>query len=233
VSQLIHREIGRCADKLGYAIVRKHRIHGHSLNMLEMAAALLRARSADRIRLIQVGAFDGTYVDPVRVLIERGVSAILVEPQPEAAATLRSIHAKRTNVFVEEAAVAAHSGIGKLYRPRSDAGSAFATTLLARATELGDCEEIEIQLIAPLDIMARYCWDHVDMLQIDAEGADLELLKLFFSAGICPQILNLEVVNLSKEEKEELINILNIFEYDWIEWGFDLLGVKRKLLLSS
>jgi FkbM family methyltransferase len=229
VRQLINREVGRYLGGLGYVIMRKHRIHEHSLNMLEMGAALLSDRRADMVRLVQVGAFDGIYLDPARVLIERGVSAILVEPQPEAVAALRSLHAEKANVVVEQAALAAHSGIGKLYRPPTETGSPFATTSLARAKELGDCEEIEIEFITPIDLLARHGWDHVDILQIDAEGADLELLQLFFAMTICPDIINLESSNLSGKEKRELIKMLNS-EYEWLEWGFDMFAVKKNLL---
>jgi FkbM family methyltransferase len=227
--QYVNAKIGSWLDARGYVVVRKYRVPGSTLNMLEVGLAILADRVQGPIRMVQVGAYDGHYLDPARSLIERGVEAVLLEPQPEPARELGQRYKENVLVHVENAALAPMSGQGLLYRPQGAGPSAMATLLPQRAVEIGPCEEIQVCLISPTGLLAKYGWFHLHVLQIDAEGYDLELLKLFFARSIYPEVINLESFNLSEIGRKELYAVLAGAGYQWIDWTWDTFAVKSEL----
>ena len=56
--------------------------------------------------------------------------------------------------------------------------------------------------------------DEVDLLQIDAEGYDLELLRLFRVGDRLPAIVNYEHVSLSRAERAAAVALLVQHGYD-------------------
>jgi FkbM family methyltransferase len=232
LKQFANSKIGFWLDARGYAITRKYRVPGGTLNMLEAGLTMLAGRVERPIRMVQVGAFDGDYVDPAKALIERGVEAILVEPQPEPAAQLVERHKGNPLVHVENAALALKSGQGTLYRPRGAGASALATLLPERAIEIGPCEELSVSLVSPSDLLAKYKWRHMHILQIDAEGYDLHLLNQFFAGSLYPEILNLEFFNLGEAGRKDLATVLSANGYEWLDWGYDTFAIRRSYMDS-
>lgn len=228
--QYANSRIGSWLDARGYAIMRKYRVPRATLNMLEVGLATLTGRVRGPIRMVQVGAFDGDYMDPAKSLIESGVEAVLLEPQPEPAARLVERYKENALVHIENAALAPMSGQGTLYRPRDSGQSPLATLLPERAAEIGPCNEISVSLISPSDLLAKYQWAYVHILQIDAEGYDLELLKLFFAGSLYPEIINLESFNLCESDRKELTEVLSANGYQWLDWGLDTFAVRRSHL---
>jgi hypothetical protein len=41
---------------------------------------------------------------------------------------------------------------------------------------------------------------------------------------------DVETFHLPEQEKREVIGILNVSEYEWIEWGLDMFALKKNLL---
>jgi FkbM family methyltransferase len=176
--------------------------------------------------MVQVGAFDGDYGDKAKSLIESGVEAVLLEPQPEPAAQLLERYKENALVHIENAALAPMSGQGTLYRPSGLGPSLRATLLPEVAAEIGPCEEIRVSLISPTDLLTKYKWAYIHILQIDAEGYDLELLKLFFGGSIYPEIINLESFNLSESGRKELSEVFSVNGYQWLDWSIDTFAVR-------
>ena len=223
-------KIGSWLDARGYAVMRKHRVPSVTLNMLELGLAAVAGRVQEPIRMVQVGAFDGDYLDPARPLIERGVESVLLEPQPEPAARLGEQYKENAFIHIENAALAPRSGQGIIYRPIGQGPSAMATLLPERAAEIGPCEEISVPLISPADLLTKYGWRHLHILQIDAEGYDLELLKLFFARSSYPEIVNIESFNLSASGRKELASVLTCAGYRWVDWNWDTFAVRSSFL---
>jgi FkbM family methyltransferase len=230
LKQYANSRIGWWLDARGYAIMRKYRVPSATLNMLEVGLATLAGRMRGPIRMVQVGAFDGDYVDPAKSLIESGVEAILLEPQPEPAAQLVEQYKENALVHIENAALAPMSGQGTLYRPRGSGPSARATLMPEVAAEIGSCEEIRVSLISSSDLLAKYEWAYVHILQIDAEGYDQELLKLFFAGSIYPEVINLESFKLSESGRKELTEVLSANDYQYLDWGYDTFAMRRSHL---
>jgi FkbM family methyltransferase len=229
--QYANSRMGSWLDARGYAIMRKHRVPSATLNMLELGLATLADHVQEPIRMVQVGAFDGDYFDPARPLIQSGVESVLLEPQPEAAGQLGERYKENAFIHIENAALAPMSGQGTLYRPIGSGPSVWATLLPERAAEIGPCEEISVPLISPTDLLAKYGWLHLHILQIDAEGYDLELLKLFFARSIYPEIVNIESFHLSASGRTELASLLTSAGYQWVDWNtWDTFAVRSSLL---
>ncbi len=66
---------------------------------------------------VQIGAHEGQSGDPLTdLVIARGLSGVLVEPQPEIFAKLRSNYAQHTQLQFEQAAIAPADGTVAFYR---------------------------------------------------------------------------------------------------------------------
>jgi FkbM family methyltransferase len=233
VRSTVNYRLGRAANWLGYGILRSDRIPQGNLNLLEAGFAMLLLAAHRQIRIIQVGAFDGMYSDPlIRVLRDRRVEAILVEPQPEPFHILERTFAHDPRVRLENAAISDRSGQGLLYVPTSVGPSPLASLIPSHRFRFGGSEhrEIPIQMITIQDLLTKHGWTTIDMLQVDAEGYDLTILQMVFAMGLEPAIVNLESHHLPREERDKLRQLFADRDYNFLDWGIDTLAVRRPLI---
>jgi FkbM family methyltransferase len=237
VRNALHQNAREWLSRHGYRVIRDYRYPQINLKILEVAFAVLRAASSKSIRVLQIGAYEGGDDDPVDCLLDLpGVEAVLVEPQPDAFRILQRRHQERRNIRCIQLAVARNSGKGQLYRPKNQGHTAMATLLpdvMSYRFTGQQLEEIPVNLLTPTDLLTQIGWNHVDILQIDAEGYDWDLLQLFFEAGIVPDIINIEVFNLSREKKAALREALSDREYVWLDHGLDCFAISSRKLYSA
>ena len=69
------------------------------------------------------------------------------------------------------------------------------------------------------DVLANA--SYVDLLHIDAEGYDLELLKLFDFERITPPIVRFEHVHLSRSDWDEAVRLLARYGYRVLREEYD------------
>jgi hypothetical protein len=62
---------------------------------------------------------------------------------------------------------------------------------------------------------------YLDLLEIDAEGYDLELLKLFDFSRIKPPIVRFEHMHLSADERDEAVELLADLGYRMVREEYD------------
>lgn len=172
---------------------------------------------------IQVGAFDGMANDPLReIVLDHGWRGILVEPQPEAFRRLEENYRDQPGLVLRNVAVSDVSGPRTLYKLRAgDPGlPPWALQLASFRREVvlkhGDvipdiASRIETETVECLtfeDLLAPVRPGRIDLLQVDAEGYDFEILKLFHGAGLRAQIIGFEHKHLSRPERNACVEHL-------------------------
>ncbi len=185
------------------------------------------ARSRNFI-FMNIGAFDGLENDPIsRFARHRRCNGILLEPQPGVFKRLcdnyRDFpHFKLLNMAIDET-----SGSREMYYiPPNIKGLPAWTEQLAsfkkehllkhESKAPGLTQHIQnqtIQTISFNDLLDQFKLDRIDVLQIDAEGMDVQLLYWFPFDRIKPSVLHYETAHMSTIEHREVKNRLKSFGY--------------------
>jgi FkbM family methyltransferase len=164
---------------------------------------------------VQVGAFDGLTNDPLHDFIRRfGWRGILLEPQAEAFAALAANYRDQPQLILRNAAIAAEDGSRPLYKIRSGVpglppwapqlASFRRETLLTHRDVIPGIEDLieaeEVECLSFDTLLAPFSERTIDLLQIDAEGNDFEIIKLFHQGGRRAHIVGYEHKHLSRRE---------------------------------
>jgi FkbM family methyltransferase len=170
---------------------------------------------------IQVGAYDGVSTDPLHRYIARcGWRGVMLEPQPGPANALRQLYAGNDRIAILEAAVDDVRGSRALFTVDSEelpkwAGgmASFDRNHLLKHEYLipgieGFVRELRVDCITFADVLARLPGSRLDLLQIDAEGADGHILSLFPFDRIEPAIIHWEVKNMTRAQQEQALDLL-------------------------
>lgn len=174
---------------------------------------------------VQIGAHEGQAGDPLcDLVIARGLPGVLVEPQPEIFARLRSNYAQHSQLRFEQAAIAPADGTVAFYRvdpefwrdnglnPGSESEISSldpgqirfhvelfgGKALAARESEYLVCDQVPALTLKTL--LARHGVDRYDLLQIDAEGFDYEILKMVDWHN-APPLIQWETVHLKEADR--------------------------------
>jgi FkbM family methyltransferase len=177
----------------------------------------------EALSFIEVGACDGETNDPLRKYITRcGWRGMLIEPQPAAAARLRTLYKDNDRVTIHQIAIDRKRGNRTLYAvdssvldiPQWAAGLAsFDRSIVAKhEDQIPGLSTAIIEISVPCttfdDILAGLPDEQVDFLQIDAEGADRLLLSMFPFHRLKPSIIHWETKHDTKQQKEETLSLL-------------------------
>jgi FkbM family methyltransferase len=193
---------------------------------LEYVAAHFACRHPDKdVTLMGIGAFDGASNDPaVEVMALHGWSGVLVEPQREPFKALAKLYENRPGVQVFNVAIAEEDSLRTLFMIEpspelptwtQEIASFDKAHVLKANGYLPRHVKVEDRIVEqPVE-----CWSfdtlfdragitHVDVLQIDAEGYDLELLRCFDIPRRLPAIVNYEHVHLSRDDRNAAASLL-------------------------
>lgn len=201
----------------------------------------LMVETGNELSFIQVGAFDGVVQDPLRkYIVKCGWRGVMVEPQAGPASKLRELYAGNEKITIMQAAVDASHGERTLFTVDSEAAPAWAgglasfdrDTIVRHSNVIPGLErmikEQTVTCIPFEDIIARLPSGRVDLLQMDAEGADGYLLSLFPFARLRPAIIHWEVKHLGMSEREKCLALLAYHDYRFAPSGSqDMLAVLR------
>lgn len=148
-------------------------------NVVRGVAAEILLREG-QLTFVQVGAFDGGSEDDLTSLLDfPGVRGALVEPQPEPFAELSQRFAHHENIHFVNAAIAADAGHRKLYRPsdgRSRLASLDRNNLLRHGVRPEDISCDLVRCLTLSQLLEDLRFTSLDVLQVDAEGYDLDVL---------------------------------------------------------
>lgn len=75
----------------------------------------------------------------------------------------------------------------------------------------------------------NYYWERIDLFQIDVEGFDLEVLKMYDFKWIRPKFIKFEYFNLSEEDLLEAFNLLKNNNYQCSKIDGDVICVDTTL----
>lgn len=192
------------------------------------------------VSYLQIGAFDGVQGDPVYPLITRhGLRGILVEPQKDAFERLKANYAKFEGFRFFNVAIAAEDGESILYRIKPDAEgppwlhqiASFDLEVIRRHAHMVpgldpmiETEKVRCMTFATLFDEAGV--DRVDMLQVDAEGYDAEILRLFDVGKRAPAIIRFEHKHLSVSAHADALAMLVRAGYRVATCGSDTLAYR-------
>jgi FkbM family methyltransferase len=224
VKTLIRRAIrGLGYNVEGIRYTPRHLLEPGRLRALEFDDVVCRHmhERGRELSFIQVGAYDGISTDPLRKYISAcGWSGVMLEPQPRPAARLRELYAGENHIVVIEAAVDGERRTRSLYTVECDdlpkwAGgmASFERAHLLKHDYLipGITEkirELTVECVTFGDVLDRIAGERLDLLQIDAEGADGYLLSLFPFQRLKPVIIHWEIKNMTRVQQEAALDLV-------------------------
>ena len=132
----------------------------------EVYEQVWRPREGDTI--IDIGAYVGMFTVKAASLVGATGKVIAIEPSPENYDLLARNCEDLHNVTLVKKAIMATNGMGRLYYSKS----AAANSLVTRWKEY-----VEVQTITLDDLVEELGLDKVDIIKVDAEGAEIDVLK--------------------------------------------------------
>lgn len=210
------------------------------------------SRRNRNITVIQVGANDGFNHDPLHKFIKRDRwRGVLLEPQKEVFPTLEKLHKRSTDIHTVNAAIDKENGVKPVYKISfSDSRWATGLTTFSRETiekavqskyvlesarkegvvvpekAAARIKEENILTITPETLLKEYNIKKLTWLQIDTEGYDFEIIKMFNISETQPKVILFEQYHLSPQEKKDCYQLLKGNNYIVKEYGRDALAVK-------
>lgn len=206
--------------------------------------------------VIQIGANDGITHDPIHKFIKRDDwNGVLLEPQPDVYHQyLKKIYAKNKGIHSVCAAIGEQDGTLPIFKigfstMRWATGLAsFSKEKIEKAFEDGivtsNCKrfgidiptdkstwiaEEQVQVISPATLISTYEIKKIDLLQIDAEGYDLEVIRIFDIAKTQPQAIIFENVGLNAADYQSCLSLLEKNGYKTRKFGPNTLALKGPL----
>jgi FkbM family methyltransferase len=85
----------------------------------------------------------------------------------------------------------------------------------------------EVPVISPKTLLRKFNIQTIDLLQVDAEGFDLEVIRIFDVPKTLPKAIIFENVNHSKEELDACYQMLKTNGYQLKKFGRDTLAVHQ------
>ena len=208
----------------------------------------------DSFTVIQIGANDGITHDPIHKFIKRDRwKGVLLEPQSEVFHVfLKHIYKKNKGIHCACAAIGYEDGNQRMYKIRfskmrwatglasfskEKVEQAFVNGIVAHNCRVHGIEipidrnewitEEEVEVISPTSLIKRYDIKKINLLQIDAEGFDFEVIKIFDIASTNPQAIIFENVGLSSEENNCCLELLKNNNYAIRKFGSNTLAFKK------
>ena len=213
------------------------------------------SRNTEDFQVIQIGANDGITHDPIHKYIKRdGWSGVLLEPQKSVYQEfLKPIYQLDNGITTLNAALGRSTGVGKIYKigfsdarwasgltsfNRKVLEKAFTSGHVSRQLEKENKElpadksthivQEDIKIICPDTLINSYGIEKVDLLQIDTEGFDYEIIKIFDVGQRKPGAIIYENMHLSDEDQQSCTRHLEKHHYLVRVFGGNTLAVHKQ-----
>lgn len=183
--------------------------------------AALDILSNSERRVLVIGACDGVSHDLLFPHIVKNPEwgAIFVEPVKEYFDKLVVNGGDRANFSYENSAIMDVSGKATIYKVPSTSiadGTAphWANGVSSFYPDKGaiskfdTLEEEEVNCITADELLSKYDFENVDILQIDTEGADAAVFNSLWERDLRPYLIMIEVVSMSAEDYADITNKL-------------------------
>jgi len=202
-----------------------------------------------KLHVVQIGANDGKEGDPVRDLFFRYSSrAILVEPIPSLVSSLTENYSEyKGNLIIENCAISNSDNYFDLWCLKPEYWAEYIERVGRHPTAIASYDPIPLTekitdrmgvspdiaenmlellhrpALTVSNLLKKHNWKRLDVLQIDAEGYDLEVILSLGS--IRPHIINFESFNLSKEDWESWRSWAKKENYGYVQGRMDTLAI--------
>jgi FkbM family methyltransferase len=179
--------------------------------------------------VLQIGACDGVTYDPIHKWIKKyGWRGILVEPQKEMFEKLKRNYDHNHKLIFENVAVAEDNRDRTLYTIKDENMNAdwhYAIGSLLTNFYGGEGKDMmkaeTVHCITFDGLLDRHQVSHIDLLQMDVDGYDYELIKLFDFERIKPQLFRYEHMHLRPSERLACKKYLSQYGYKTMEMAGD------------
>lgn len=205
------------------------------------------ARHVPDATFVQVGAHDGTQLDPLReAILGSRWRGIMVEPVPYVFARLEARYGPNPRVIVENVAVDGADGIREfhflaeasadddVWRWYDALGSFRQDVVLSHAELVPDIDCRLVSMDVPCVTFETLCTrngiDHVDVVQIDTEGYDREILELVDLDRYGTQLVVFEHLHLDQDGRDVCRDLLIRRGFELVSDGMDTIAVRADAL---
>jgi FkbM family methyltransferase len=228
MKELIRRVINRA----GFDIVRYPDPVAPKINVVDLVLEHVASLRRDFF-FIQIGANDGLSADPIHAYVRKyHWRGILVEPHPVTFQKLVDNYAGEKQLIFENAAIAHEDGFVSLFTVEDSAQASWSngsaslrkshvTRIFGKNTPIN---EIQVPALSVSSLLLKHAVSKIDLLQIDAEGFDYEIIKMFNFKNIKPTVINLEHCHMSGPERRECWRYLADWGYSLMTGGWDTLA---------
>jgi len=206
--------------------------------------------------VIQIGANDGITHDPIHKFIKRDQwKGVLLEPQSEVFHVfLKHIYKNNKGIHCVCAAIGYEDGKQPIYKigfskmrwatglasfTKEKIEQAFENGIVAHNCKVHGIEipsdknqwiaEEEVEVISPYTLIKRYNLHKIDLLQIDAEGFDFEVIKIFDFPNTNPAGIVFENVGLPSNDYSACLELLKRNNYAIRKFGPNTLALKKTI----
>jgi len=190
------------------------------------------SRNQSDIFVVQVGANDGITHDPIHKFIKRdGWNGLLLEPQPYVFRNkLFPLYLKNNGISLENVALGESIGLMDMYKvsftnDRWATGlSTFHLPSIEKKIDNGEIKrlakkhgvKLPVETSEYIDnlkvevktfdfLFEKYAIDEIDILQVDAEGFDFEIIKMFDLSRNSAKVVVFEYSHINDSEFTEVV----------------------------
>jgi FkbM family methyltransferase len=212
------------------------------------------SKITENVTVVQVGANDGINNDPIHKFIKRDHwHGVLLEPQKYVFEKyLKPLYRKTKGITVMNAALDSEDGFKPIYKisfsnARWATGlTSFNRKILEESVKSGYIETVagkegcplpenkedyiieeSVECICTATLLKRAGIKKTDWLQIDTEGFDFEIIKMFNIGVTKPTVIAYENLHLSLSDREECIKYLKTYGYSVRDYGTNTLAMRN------
>ena len=214
----------------------------------------LFSRSREKVTVVQVGANDGINNDPIHKFIKRDRwQGVLLEPQKFVFDKyLQPLYKKTKGIVTMNAALDIEDGFKPIYKisvsnARWATGlTSFNRAILEEAIRSGYIErqaikegcplpknieeyitEESVECICTESLINKLGLSRIDWLQIDTEGFDFEIIKMFNIGVTKPAVIVYENLHFPPSLRNECLTYLKQFNYECHDFGPNTLAMRK------
>jgi FkbM family methyltransferase len=205
------------------------------------------ARAMPEATFVQVGAHDGTQLDPLReAILGSRWRGIMVEPVPYVFERLAARYRTNPRLVLENVAVAEEDGTrpfhylakagddDDVWKWYDALGSFDRDVLLSHGALVADIEERLVTVDLPCATFSTLCarngFDRVDLVQIDTEGYDRHILELIDFDRLGVSMVIFEHLHLDDTDRAACDELLARHGFQQASDGMDTIGVRERAL---
>ena len=231
---IIFRRLGIQRCRAPRILTRQPDLAAHSCLPYVVAHELLKN---PQLTFLQIGAYDGICEDDLRALVvAHGLRGVLVEPQPLAFAQLQKAYRNQQQVTLLQAAITEHEGTRELYcrRGKPSLTASFDREHLRRHGIMEEEIVAEPVVCHTFESALRAAGlDHVDLVQIDAEGYDWPIIRSIDFGRHRPSILRFEYRHMSQQDADECLQLLARHGYRFVIEASDIIAHRESAVMAE